>query len=144
MFVCFFDGIELVGGFAASHIFVNQQNVPDAVLSDKFCIFYGQYSMAVDVVECPFNVAYVVGDRQDIPEVFVVILSQLFLHGSSNLLIYAWGYRELEVLTEAGADKIATSPEDVVALVEEIDATLEQEKLEARLAKKNKNKPKAE
>ncbi|MBQ7411684.1 MAG: HAD family hydrolase [Clostridia bacterium] len=56
----------------------------------------------------------------------------------------AWGYRGLEVLTEAGADKIASSPEDVVALVEEIDATLEQEKLEARLAKKNKNKPKAE
>lgn len=54
-----------------------------------------------------------------------------------------WGYRELEVLTEAGADKIAHSAEQVVTFVEEIDAELEKIRLEAKLAKKNKNKPKA-
>ena len=56
----------------------------------------------------------------------------------------AWGYRELEVLTGAGADKIATSPDEVVSLVEDIDAELEKIKLEAKLAKKNKGKPKAD
>ena len=55
-----------------------------------------------------------------------------------------WGYRDIEVLTEAGADKLAESVEQVASLVEEIDAMLEKEKLEAKLAKKNKNKPKAE
>lgn len=49
-----------------------------------------------------------------------------------------WGYRDREVLEEAGATKIATSPEELVSTVEDLERTLEAAKIAVRLAKRKK------
>ncbi len=52
----------------------------------------------------------------------------------------AWGYRDKEVLVEAGATKIAENPEQISEFIAEFEEQLEKEKQEAKLAKKNKTK----
>ena len=50
----------------------------------------------------------------------------------------AWGYREEQVLLEAGAGRIAENPDMLVGTIDEIEAELERARLEAKLAKKKK------
>lgn len=50
----------------------------------------------------------------------------------------AWGYREAQILEEAGATRIATEPEQISQFLDEFEAELEKEKEEARLAKRKR------